>query len=390
MKVSVIGAGFVGMSTGVMLSNKHNVVILDIDQDKVNNINNGINVIDDTEIDAYLETKNLNLSATTNLNDALLDSELVIIATPTDYDQKSNNFDTTSVDSTIEKILKIKRDVTFIIKSTIPIGHTKILKNKFKHEKIIFVPEFLREGSALLDNLYPSRIILGGNPSDTKLYKSILLESVLCDRKNLKIINMSSTEAEAVKLFSNTYLAMRVSFFNELDSFSIANNLNSKNIIKGVSLDDRIGDYYNNPSFGYGGYCLPKDTKQLLANFKYIPQDLISAVIKSNDTRKNFIKNEILRRNPNNVGIFRLAMKNKSKNFRSSAVISIIDKLKEENINLFIYEPELNEENFMGVKNLIDINKFKNTCDLIIANRNSELLSDVQNKLFTRDLFEVS
>ncbi len=387
MKITVIGAGFVGMSTGVLLSQNNHVVIFDVDKNKVEKINKGINTIDDKEIDLYLKTKKLNLTATSNLDEALLNSELAIIATPTDYNQKNNNFDTSSVDSTIERILKINKKITFVIKSTIPIGHTEILKNKFNHEKIIFSPEFLREGSALIDNLYPSRIILGGNPKYSEAYKSTLLKSILREEKDIKILNMNSTEAEAVKLFSNTYLAMRVSFFNELDSFSIANNLDPKQVIDGVSLDKRIGNYYNNPSFGYGGYCLPKDTKQLLANFKSIPQNIISAVIKSNETRKNFIKDEILKRKPKSVGIFRLTMKNESKNFRSSAMISIIEKLKNENIKLLLFEPELINNKFMGVDVLSDFNEFKNLSDLIIANRSSDLLSDVKHKLFTRDLF---
>ncbi len=387
MKITVVGAGFVGMSTGVLLSQNNHVVIFDTDKDKVKKINNGLNTIDDNDIDFYLKTKKLNLTASSSLNEALLDSKLVIIATPTDYDPNNNNFNTSSIDSTIERTLNVKKEVTFIIKSTIPIGYTENLKNRFNFKKIIFSPEFLREGSALMDSLYPSRIIFGGNIEDAKEYESVLLESILCNKKDLKILYMNSKEAEAVKLFSNTYLAMRVSFFNELDSFSVANNINSKEVIEGVSSDKRIGHYYNNPSFGYGGYCLPKDTKQLLANFESIPQEIISAVIKSNDTRMNFITNEILKINPKNIGVFRLMMKNNSKNFRSSSIINIIQKLKDKNVKLFLYEPEINAKSFMGLDVISELNVFKNKSDLIIANRNSNLLNDVKDKIFTRDLF---
>ena len=383
INIAIAGAGYVGMSLGVLLSRNHEVVIYDIDEYKVNQINNKINPIKDQDIDEYLEKKSLTLRATNNPIEAFENAEIVFISTPTDFLQDS--FDTSVVDSVLDKILSINNKSLIVIKSTIPVGHTESLQKKYATNNIVFSPEFLREGKALYDNLYPSRIIVGGKIDKSKKVADLFMRSAL--NEDIPVLYMSSNEAEAVKLFSNTYLAMRVAFFNELDTFSLNKNLNTKKLIEGLSHDHRIGDHYNNPSFGYGGYCLPKDSKQLLTHYKDIPQELISAITKSNDLRKETIAQKILKTGEKDIGIYRLTMKEGSDNFRSSAIVSILDYLKDKNLNIFIYEPILNDESYMGFHLINDINRFKRKAGLIIANRYSKDLEDAQNKLFTRDIF---
>lgn len=385
MKIAIVGSGYVGMSLGVLLSQKNNVTILDIDSERVDKINRKITTVKDSEITNYLKNKKLSLNATTSTNDAYTDADYIIIATPTNYDANKNQFDTSSVDGPINDAIKINNNALIVIKSTIPVGHTEKLKKNLLHEKIVFSPEFLREGSALKDNLYPSRIIVGGECRQSKEFASIMKSS--SKAKDIQMLFMSSTEAEAVKLFANTFLALRVAYFNELDSYALFNSLNSKNIINGVCADNRIGNFYNNPSFGYGGYCLPKDTKQLLASFQDVPQDLIKAVIDSNMTRKNFLSQIILEKNPNVVGFYRLIMKAGSDNFRSSAIKDLIRKVKDNNIKVILYEPSLNPTGFDEVEICNDLIKFKESSDCIVANRKSTLLDDVKHKVFTRDIF---
>tara|TARA_A100001015_G_scaffold310891_1_gene413071 strand:+ start:1688 stop:2854 length:1167 start_codon:yes stop_codon:yes gene_type:complete len=385
MKITIVGSGYVGMSLGVLLSQKNNVTILDIDSERVDKINRKITTVKDSEITNYLKNKKLSLNATTSTNDAYTDADYIIIATPTNYDANKNQFDTSSVDGPINDAIKINNNALIVIKSTIPVGHTEKLKKNLLHEKIVFSPEFLREGSALKDNLYPSRIIVGGECRQSKEFASIMKSS--SKAKDIQMLFMSSTEAEAVKLFANTFLALRVAYFNELDSYALFNSLNSKNIINGVCADNRIGNFYNNPSFGYGGYCLPKDTKQLLASFQDVPQDLIKAVIDSNMTRKNFLSQIILEKNPNVVGFYRLIMKAGSDNFRSSAIKDLIRKVKDNNIKVILYEPSLNPTGFDEVEICNDLIKFKESSDCIVANRKSTLLDDVKHKVFTRDIF---
>lgn len=385
MKITIVGSGYVGMSLGVLLSQKNNVTILDIDSERVDKINRKITTVKDSEITNYLKNKKLSLNATTSTNDAYTDADYIIIATPTNYDANKNQFDTSSVDGPINDAIKINNNALIVIKSTIPVGHTEKLKKNLLHEKIVFSPEFLREGSALKDNLYPSRIIVGGECHQSKEFASIMKSS--SKAKDIQMLFMSSTEAEAVKLFANTFLALRVAYFNELDSYALFNSLNSKNIINGVCADNRIGNFYNNPSFGYGGYCLPKDTKQLLASFQDVPQDLIKAVIDSNMTRKNFLSQIILEKNPNVVGFYRLIMKAGSDNFRSSAIKDLIRKVKDNNIKVILYEPSLNSTGFDEVEICNDLIKFKESSDCIVANRKSTLLDDVKHKVFTRDIF---
>ena len=384
--ITIIGSGYVGMSLSVLLSKGNNhVKILEIDKDKVKKINDGLSTVRDELIEKHLAKDKSNISATLDPKEALTDADYFIVATPTNYDEKTNKFDTESVKSTVEKILKFSKNGTIIIKSTIPIGYTEYLKEEFKTNRIIFSPEFLREGNALYDNLYPSRIIIGDN-SQTAVSFAEMLKS-LSLKKSTKIIYMSSREAEAVKLFSNTYLAMRVAFFNELDSFAMENKLQTLNLISGISEDPRIGNFYNNPSFGYGGYCLPKDTKQLLANYKNIPQNIIQAIVDSNSTRKDYIVKEILKYKPKMIGIYQLAMKSGSDNFRSSSILSIIERIKKHNIPMIIYENQILDKSFNGVNIEKDLHIFKNSCDLIITNRITDDLSDVVDKVFTRDLF---
>ena len=384
MKIAVAGTGYVGLSLATLLSTKNEVLAYDILEDKVNKINKRISPIKDEVIEDYFKNKKLNLKATTNYKEAFKETEFIIISTPTNYDEKTNYFDTTSVEDIINKVISINKDATIVIKSTIPVGFTDKVKEKYKIENIFFSPEFLREGHALYDNLYPSRIIVGSYTDKGKKFASLLKECSL--KKDIPIKYMSSTEAEAVKLFANTYLAIRVAFFNEVDTYAEIKNLNTKNIIEGICLDPRIGDNYNNPSFGYGGYCLPKDTKQLLANYKDVPQNIIEAVVKSNETRKEHIVNMILAKNPKIVGIYRLTMKSNSDNFRASAILDIITKLKEKNINIIIYEPTIKDYYDIRVEN--DIEKFKKISDIIVANRYSSVLDDIKEKVYTRDLFE--
>lgn len=384
-KITIIGSGYVGMSLGVLLGQKCEVTILEIDKVKVDKINKGVSPIKDSLIQEYLDTKEINIFATLLPNEALINADYFIIATPTNYDESTNMFDTSSVESSISEVIKYSKEALIIIKSTIPVGHTKYLREKFNTDRIIFSPEFLREGSALYDNLHPSRIIIGGDSKKIKNFAEILLSQSLNDSTD--IVYMRSDEAEAVKLFSNTYLAMRVSFFNELDSFAMENNLDSYNLIKGVCLDYRIGNKYNNPSFGYGGYCLPKDTKQLLSNYKKVPQKIIQAVVESNSTRKDFIVSKILSKKPNKIGIYQLAMKAGSDNFRSSSIVSIMNRLKKHKVDLVIYEDLIDQNSFLDVKIEKDFKVFINECDLIIANRMSKELNEFSDKVFTRDLF---
>ena len=384
MKIAVAGTGYVGLSLATLLSTKNEVLAYDILEDKVNKINKRISPIKDEVIEDYFKNKELNLKATTNYKEAFKETEFIIISTPTNYDEKTNYFDTTSVEDIIKKVISINKDATIVIKSTIPVGFTDKVKERYKIENIFFSPEFLREGHALYDNLYPSRIIVGSYTDKGKKFALLLKECSL--KKDIPIKYMSSTEAEAVKLFANTYLAIRVAFFNEVDTYAEIKNLNTKNIIEGICLDPRIGANYNNPSFGYGGYCLPKDTKQLLANYKDVPQNIIEAVVKSNETRKEHIVNMILAKNPKIVGIYRLTMKSNSDNFRASAILDIITKLKEKNINIIIYEPTIKDYYDIRVEN--DIEKFKKISDIVVANRYSSVLDDIKEKVYTRDLFE--
>lgn len=385
MKITVAGTGYVGLSLAVLMAQSQEVVALDINADKVNLINSRISPIKDDYISEYLQNRKLNLHATTDKNDAYLGANYVIIATPTNYDDLTNNFDTSSIESVIEDVLKITPNTPIIIKSTIPVGYTERMRLKYNKKNIIFSPEFLREGKALYDNLFPSRIIIGDTNEEATVFANLLKTNSLKD--DVEILLMNSTEAEAVKLFSNSYLALRISFFNELDTYAEIKGLNTKSIIEGVSLDPRIGNHYNNPSFGYGGYCLPKDTKQLLANYKDVPQNVIGAIVKSNSTRKNHITNEILSREPNTVGIYRLTMKKDSDNFRQSAVQSIIEGLSEQGVNIVIFEPSLDTKNFNGFLVLNDLTDFKKKSDIIIANRVTDVLDDVSEKVYTRDVF---
>ncbi len=385
IKITVVGSGYVGMSIAVLLAQHNDVVVLDVDEDRVDKVNNKQSTVADNEIEAFLNKKDLNISATLDKHSAYDGASFVVVATPTNYDPNTDSFDTSSVDSVISDAIKINSDAIVIIKSTIPVGHSKSLQEKHGTEHIIFSPEFLREGQALRDNLYPSRIILGSQLEAAKKFADLLVEGA--KKRNIEILFISSTEAEAVKLFANTYLAMRVSFFNELDSFALANALDARSIINGVCLDDRIGENYNNPSFGYGGYCLPKDTKQLLANYGQVPQKLIQAIISSNSTRKDFIADSIIKLKPKIVGIYRLVMKQGSDNFRASAILGVIKRIKSEGIKVVIYEPTYDESKFFDSMVFDSLEEFKNISDIIISNRMDNKLNDVIEKVFTRDLF---
>lgn len=385
MKITVVGTGYVGLANAILLSQNNNVIALDVDEDKVNKINNKKSPIADKEIEDFLSNKKLNLIATTDKKVAYKNPTYTIIATPTDYDTEKNFFNTSTVESVIKEISIDCPQTNVIIKSTIPVGFTEKMRKQYPNLNIIFSPEFLREGKALYDNLYPSRIIVGDTTESAKTFANLLKESAY--KKDIPTLFMKPTEAEAVKLFANTYLALRVAYFNELDTYAEMRNLDTKSIIEGVCLDPRIGNHYNNPSFGYGGYCLPKDTKQLKANFKDVPENLISAIVESNATRKSHIANSIMKKNPNTVGIYRLTMKAGSDNFRASAIQDIVQKLIKNNINVIIYEPTLNENNYNGIKIENNLTTFKNDSDVIIANRLEEALNDVTEKIYTRDIY---
>mgnify|MGYP004504892033 FL=1 len=385
MKIAVAGTGYVGLSLSVLLSQHNEVVALDIIKEKVDMINNHISPIKDNEIETFLKEKKLNLRATLDYEDAFKGASYVIISTPTNYDDVTNRFDTSSVEDIIEKVLKVNKDATIIIKSTIPVGYTESVRKKYGVDNIIFSPEFLREGKALYDNLYPSRIIVGEKSERALKFAKLLEEGAI--KENIDIKFMGNTEAEAVKLFSNTYLALRVAYFNELDTYAESKGLNTKEIIEGVCLDPRIGTHYNNPSFGYGGYCLPKDTKQLLANYKDVPQNMIEAIVKSNDTRKDYIADIVSKKEPKIVGIYRLTMKADSDNFRSSAIQGVIDRLKGKNITVVIYEPTLSADEFSGCKVIHDFDEFSQVTDVILANRLEHEIENVKSKVYTRDLY---
>lgn len=385
MKIAVAGTGYVGLSLATLLSVKNEVCALDVIPEKVEMINNRISPIKDEYIEDYFKTKKLNLTATLDYEEAFKDAEYIIISTPTNYDDEKNYFDTSTVEDIIEKVIKMGIKATMVVKSTIPVGFIENMKKKYNIDNIMFSPEFLREGKALYDNLYPSRIIVGEKSERAEKFAELLKES--CLKEDVVIKYMNSTEAEAVKLFANTYLALRVSFFNELDTYAEQKGLNTQDIIEGVGLDPRIGSHYNNPSFGYGGYCLPKDTKQLLANYEGVPQNLIEAIVKSNETRKDHIADMIIKKGAKTVGVYRLTMKTGSDNFRASAIQGIIERLRGKGLDVIIYEPTLSTPIFNGCKILNDINKFNNKSDIVVVNRPDENIKKLTKQIYTRDLF---
>ncbi|MDC3298696.1 nucleotide sugar dehydrogenase [bacterium] len=386
--ITVVGLGYVGLSNSLLLARHNKVFAYDIDASKVSLLRQGISPIDDPEIEEYLKDKSLNFTPTTNKKTALENADFIIIATPTDYDPETNFFNTRSIESVIEDSITENPKALIIIKSTVPVGYVDSIKNRYKIQNILFSPEFLREGSALRDNLYPSRIVVGEKSARAKLFANLMRES--CLKKDVQVIFTNNNEAEAIKLFANTFLAMRVAFFNELDTYAATFELDSIDIINGVCADPRIGNQYNNPSFGYGGYCLPKDTKQMLANYRDVPQNMIRAIVDANTTRKNFIADEILKKEPKTVGVFRLVMKENSDNIRESCMQGVMKRIKAKGVPVIVYEPLISERTFFGSPVIKDLNAFKNTADIIISNRVSSELSDVEQKVYTRDLFNVS
>lgn len=386
MRIVIAGTGYVGLSNAVILAQHHDVTAVDLSAEKVDLINRGISPIIDPEISEFLASKDLALTATTSGDSAYASAEVVVVATPTNYDEKSNFFDTSSVESVLDQVFAVNSDALVVVKSTVPVGFTERVRSERPHARILFSPEFLREGKALYDNLHPSRIVVGDTGTDGQLFADLLVEGALDE--NVPILLTHATEAEAIKLFANTFLAVRVAYFNELDTYAATHGLNTRQIIEGVGLDPRIGSHYNNPSFGYGGYCLPKDTKQLLANYQEVPQNLIQAVVASNTTRKDFVASDVLSRQPSVVGVYRLVMKTGSDNFRESAIQGIMKRIKAKGIEVIVYEPELPDNEFFHSEVVRDLDEFKKRSDVILANRKASVLADVADKIYTRDIYE--